>query len=375
VRQIPGTMPHFGLAEIEFVLSRFREILEGKSFLSQGKYCAEFEHAFASYHGSRHGVAVSSGTAALEAMLRAARVEGCEVIVPANTFAATAFAVINAGGIPVFADVAADLALDPESAEEHVTDRTRAVVAVHVGGLISQHVPALIQLCHSRNLALLEDAAHAHGSSLHGRKAGRFGVAAAFSFFSTKVMTTGEGGMVLTDDEAMAQRIRLLRDQAKVPQGMYQNYHEEIGFNWRMTEVQALMGMAQLRSLDDFVRRRNEIAEIYHCELRQLVGSGLIEVLAPPAGSRHNYYKFVVFLKGTDRVQLARRMHEEFGVSLGGFVYEIPLHLQPALRAYARGVLPVAEDLCSRHVCLPLFFTMTDQEARYTAKALGTCLS
>ncbi len=375
VMHVPPTMPYFSPEDTDFILTNFKEILEGKSFLSQGKFCRQFEQDFAAYHETGHGVVVNSGSAALEAMLRAVGIEGCEVIVPANTFAASAFAVIHAGGIPVFADIGPDMTLDPANVADHLTDRTRAVLTVHIGGLVSPKTLDLLQLCRQQNLILLEDAAHAHGSGVNGRKAGTFGAAAAFSFFSTKVITTGEGGMVLTDDEEIMRRIRLLRDQAKVQIGAYQNYHEEVGFNWRMTEVQALMGLVQLKSLDALIDRRNQIAQIYSYELESLVKTGRIELLRPPKEVVHNQYKFIIFLNGADRLGIVRRMREAFGISLGGFVYEIPLHQQPVFKDYARSSLPTAEDLCARHVCLPIFYAMTDEQAIYVADALRRCLA
>jgi dTDP-4-amino-4,6-dideoxygalactose transaminase len=202
---------------------------------------------------------------------------------------------------------------------------------------------------------------------LNGGKAGTFGIAGAFSFFSTKVMTTGEGGMIVTNDEDIYRKSLVLRDQSKIAKGNYQNYHEEIGYNWRMPEVEALMGIAQLEMLDRFLERRNEIARIYD---RELDGYENLELMRVPSGIRHNYYKYTAFLKNTNRDILYKDMKEKYDVSLGGFVYEIPLHLQPALSQYKNSDLPVAEDLCLRHICLPLYFTMTDEEALYTADSL-----
>lgn len=369
--KISATRPFFSAQGIDYVLTRFRQILEGKSFLTMGEYCQEFERNFAEYVGTKYAVTTSSGTAALEIIFQILGVKGFDVIVPTNTFAATAFAVIKAGGKPVFADCSSDLTLDPSDAKDKLTSATRAVVTVHIGGLISPNTYELADICRERGISLVEDACHAHGSILGGKKAGTFGIAGAFSFFSTKVMTTGEGGMIVTDDEEVYTKASILRDQAKIAKGNYQNYHEELGYNWRMTEVQALMGLAQLEMLEEFVNRRNRIARIYNQELG---GLSNFVILKPPSNVRHNYYKYIAFVDSTDRDKLHRCLKEEYNVSLGGYVYEIPLHQQPVFNQYKKGSLPVAEDLCQRHVCLPVYYTMTDQEARYTALSIRNAL-
>lgn len=365
--KIVSTKPYFTPDSIDRILTFFRQILEGKSFLTMGQFCRQFEDQFAQYTGTRYAISVSCGTGALEIILNILGVKGYDVIVPTNTFAATAFAVIRAGGNPVFADCGSDMTLDPKDVKNKLTKKCKAVITVHIGGLISPGTCEIADICRERYIYLVEDACHAHGSMLNGGKAGTFGIAGAFSFFSTKVMTAGEGGMIVTDDQDIYRKSLVLRDQSKIAKGNYQNYHEEIGYNWRMTEVQALMGIAQLEMLDRFVERRNEIARIYD---RELDGYENLELMRVPPGIRHNYYKYTAFLKNIDRDILYEDMKGKYGVSLGGFAYEIPLHLQPAFSQYKNGDLPVAEDLCRRHICLPLYFTMTDEEALYTADSL-----
>lgn len=367
---IPPQRYEFSSEDVDFIVSRFRQILEQRAFLTMGRYCEEFEKAFAAYVGCRYAVAVSSGTAALEAIFRAMDVRGWDVIVPTNTFAATVFAVIAAGGWPVFADCCDDLTIDPEDVKRRLTARTKAVVTVHIGGLVSPRTRELLDFCKAKGLYLVEDAAHAHGSMLDGRHAGTFGIAAAFSFFPTKVMTTGEGGMVVTDDDKIAEKVRILRDQGKVPgKG---NYHEEFGYNWRMTEVAALMGLAQLRRLEEFVARRRQIARIYD---EGLAGANGVRPLRVPPEVRHNYYKYVVFVHGIDREALRHRLLNEYGISLSGYVYELPCHEQTVFRRYVETRLPVAEDLCRRHICLPIYYSLTDEQAQYVARSLAECVA
>lgn len=269
----------FPAPDIEYVTGELRRLLEAQEFLTLGRYGEQFEQEFAAYHGAAHAIATNSGTGALEVILHALKLVGKEVVLPTNTFAATAFAIIRARARPVFADILPDMTLDPADAARRITSNTGAVVAVHIGGLISPATRVLADLCRGRGIPLVEDAAHAHGSTLDGQAAGAFGVAAAFSFFSTKVMTTGEGGMILTGDECLDRDARVLRDQAKVAGG---NLHETLGYNWRMAEVQAIMGIAQLRRLGEFISRRREIAAIYDRVLANIPGIELLPV--PPNG-------------------------------------------------------------------------------------------
>ncbi len=355
--------------DIAFIADGLRGILETGAFLTMGKYCDEFENAFADYGSVRHAIAVSSGTAAIEIILRCLDVRDKEVLVPTNTFAATAFAVIHAGGIPVFCDCADDLTLDPEDTRRRITSKTAAIITVHIGGLVSPLTHDLVELAKQKGIPLVEDAAHAHGSILDGRHAGTFGVAGAFSFFSTKVMTTAEGGMIITEDPTIAEKARILRDQAKLAN---QNYHEEVGYNWRMSEVQALMGLSQLRRLDDFIKKRNEIADQYTVGL---AGHEGIALLPTPKNVRHNYYKYIVFIKPGIREAVTKGLKSEYGVALGGTVYDVPCHEQPVFRPFRRSPLPRAEDLCSRHICPPIYPTLSDAEAQHVIDALKRTLS
>jgi dTDP-4-amino-4,6-dideoxygalactose transaminase len=363
-RSVPAQRYDFSDEDIELILDRFGALLRSRSFLSMGAYGAEFEQRFAGHTGTSHAVSVNSGTAALEIILRALDVTGSDVIVPTNTFAATAFAVLHAGGRPIFADCGDDLAVDPADVERRLTPATRVVMAVHIGGLVSPSIHALQKLCRSRGLVLVEDAAHAHGSLLHGRGAGTFGEAAGFSFFSTKVMTTGEGGMITTDNEEIARRARLLRDQAK-SDGV--NRHDTVGYNWRMSEVQAILGLAQLARLDEFVAQRRRVARIYDEIFRH--GPDSLRPLAIPDGAEPNYYKYVLF-SNLEVGRVAARLAAERRVRLGGAVYDVPCHQQPVFAELADGPLPRAEHLCPRQVCPPIYPSLTDDDARYVAESL-----
>jgi len=205
---------------------------------------------------------------------------------------------------------------------------------------------------------------------LDNRKAGTFGLAGAFSFFSTKVMTTGEGGMVTTNDEEIYEKILLLRDQAKAGG---KEYHEVVGSNWRMSEFQALLGIVQLKLLDYFIKERNRVARIYDEEFKNV---SLLKPLEVPSHVSHNFYKYVVFApKGFDREAMRQRLRMEYDVRLSGCVYELPCHLQPVFEKLKQSSLPVSEDLCTRHICPPIYVTMKDEEVVFVADSIRRCLS
>jgi len=336
--------------------------------LTLGAYTRQFEAAFAAAHSgpdadasqSPQAIAVSSGTAALEIALRCVGVSDRDVIVPANTFYATAAAALRAGGRPVFADIdAATFALSPQTLTAALTPRTAAVVVVHIGGLITPHMDELRRICAERGVALVEDAAHAHGATWDGRFAGSFSAAAAFSFYPTKVVTCGEGGMVLSSSADYADEARIYRDQGK---GSFSaNHHVRHGYAWRMSELNAVTGLVHLRRMGAAIERRREVAARYGAALAGLDG---LDVLAEPAGCRSNFYKYIAVLPpDCDRARFKKELADLHEVRLAGEVYDVPLHQQPVFAPWAGPALPVAEDMSARHICLPLHSDMTDGEA------------
>jgi dTDP-4-amino-4,6-dideoxygalactose transaminase len=353
------------------ILERIDEALRTGA-LTLGRNGEAFETAFARVVGARFAVAVQSGTSALEIVLRALGVDRCEVIVPTNTFFATPAAVIHAGGRPRFADVeSATMGLSVDTVAAAVSSETAAVVLVHIGGMISPDTPKIAAFCRDHHLILVEDAAHAHASSLDGRMAGTFGTAAAFSFYPTKVITAGEGGMIVTDDQEIYRLALQYRDQGK--EGFLTNFHVRLGYNWRLSELHAAVGLSQLGRLEEFVAERRRVADTY---TRRLTGVCGIAPLVPPNGSRSNFYKYPALLdRGVDRSALKRALKEQFQVSLSGEVYETPCHRQPVFSDWAAGEFPVADDVCSRHICLPIYPGMTEDEIDQVVMALREALS
>ena len=374
---VPPARPTFPVDDRAAITKLIEESLATGS-LTLGPNTERFEAAFAARHGVAHAVAVSSGTAALEIALRALSgpdpegLAGRTVIVPANTFFATAAAVVHAGGVPRFADIdPATFALSPATVEPLLDDGCAGVVVVHIGGFVSPDTATLADLCRSRGLFLLEDAAHAHGASFAGRAAGSIGDAGAFSFYPTKVITSGEGGMITTGDAALRDEAVIYRDQGKA--GFLGGDHVRLGYAWRMSELHAAVGTVQLARLDEFIAVRRRIARLYDEALAGI--PGITPVLAPE-GSEPNYYKYLAVLdEGIDRAGLKKALRADHAVGLSGEVYAGPLHHQPVFAGRPHGPLPVSEDLCARHVCLPVHNDMADSEAEQVIEGLRAVLA
>jgi len=370
--KIPAAKIYFPEEDREKLLEQIDEILESGQ-LTLGKYTKEFEEQFAEYVGTKYAIAVNSGTSALEIPLRALDVKSHSVIVPTNTFFATPASVIHAGGEVIFAEVTENLCIDPDSIKQKIRDDTKGVIVVHIGGIVAPQIKEIKEICEDHGLFLIEDAAHAHGSTLDGKMAGSFGDAAAFSFYPTKVMTSGEGGIITTDDKKIYERALVFRDQGKA--GFYGNVHIEMGYNWRMSEVHAAIGLSQFARLEGFISDRRRNAKIYDGKLKKIEGVTLIKI---PSNVESNYYKYVVMLdEGIDRAAIKKELKEKHDVSLSGEVYELPCHLQPIFKdsyGFKEGDYPVAEDVCRREICLPVFATMTEEQAKYVVDSLKEVL-
>lgn len=340
--------------------------------LTLGRKGKELENRFAAYVGTKYAVAVNSGTSAIEIPMRILGVEGREVLVPTNTFFATPAAVLHAGGRIRFIDTdPKTFSIDIESLKRSITKETAGVIMVHIGGIISPLIYEIQRICQEHNLFLFEDAAHAQGSSLDGKRAGGFGIASSFSFYPTKVITAGEGGMILTDDEKIYQEALVYRDQGKA--GFLTNLHTHLGYNWRMSEPHAIIGLSQLKRLDEFITTRRRIAAIYNEGLKSIPGISSFRI---PQGCHSNYYKYIALLDGgIDRAGLKKILREKYDIGLSGEVYELPCHLQPIFKkGYQEGDFPLAEDICKRHICLPMSAVMTDEEAECVVASLKQAL-
>jgi perosamine synthetase len=368
--RVPPAAVYFPAEDRAAILQQIDECLRSGQ-LTLGRFGKELEERFAASIGAKHAVAVSSGTSAIEIPLRALGVEGREVLVQANTFFATAAAAIHAGARVRFLDCdPATMAIDPADLAAHIGPDTAGVIIVHIGGLVTPAIDEIRRICDARGVWLFEDAAHAHGSAHAGRWAGAFGIAASFSFYPTKVIAGGEGGMIVTNDDRIADEARIYRDQGKA--GFFTNFHTRLGANWRMSEPHAVITLSQLGRLDEFIAHRQRVAGIYNA----LLGGSAISPLTVPEGSRCNYYKYVAFLpEGVDRAALKKTLREEYDVGLSGEVYDTPLHQQPVFAPYADRPLPGAEQIGARHICLPVSAIMTDEQAEYVVDSLHAALN
>jgi perosamine synthetase len=318
--------------------------------LAQGPRVRAFEEAFAAFVGVGHAVAASSGTTALHlALLGYGIGDGDEVITVPFTFIASANSILYTGARPVFVDISeADFCMDPDLVEAAITPRTRAIMPVSLYGQPAD-LPALAAIAERHGLALVEDAAQAHGAAIGDRKSGAWG-AGTFSFYPTKNMTTGEGGMVTTDDGELAERIRLLREH-----GMKVRYHHDVvGYNFRMTDLAAAIGLAQLPKLPGYNDRRRAIAARYDRELR-----GVITPSVRP-NVTHVYHQYTIRVR--ERDAFAERLK---GRGVGSAIYyPIPVHRQKPFVALGYGAesYPVTDRLTAQVLSIPVHPSLTDDE-------------
>ena len=347
-------------------------------WLTTGPKVSEFEQAFADFVGAREAVAVSNGTAALHAAMYAVGIgPGDEVIVPPMTFAASANCVVFQGGTPVFADVDPDtLLLDPAQVEARITPRTKAIIAVDYTGQPCDY-DALRAIADRHGLILVADACHALGGSYKGRPVGSLADLSIFSFHPVKHITTGEGGMVTTDDPNLARRTRVFRNHGittdhrqREQQGSWFYEMADLGYNYRLTDLQCALGMSQLRKLPGWVARRQEIARRYDAAFSEMPA-------VKPLGGRedvsHAYHLYVIWLDldrlRVDRARVFAALRAE---GIGVNVHYIPVYWHPYYQqlGYEKGLCPVAEAAYERLISLPMFPAMTDEDVESVVEAV-----
>jgi perosamine synthetase len=355
-RVIPISRPEIGSDEEQAVLDVLRS-----GMIAMGRRTAEFEEAWAAYCGVGHAVLMANGTLALEAVLRGLGIgPGDEVVTVSFTFNATVSAVLQTGARPVFVDVRADdFCMDPELVEAAITPRTKAIMPVHLYGLMADMDP-LVEIAQRHELAIVEDAAQAHGARYRGHRAGRFGPA-MFSLYATKNLMTGEGGFATTDDDALADRLRLYRNQ-----GMRVRYeHEALGTNFRPTEIAAALGLAQLARLDErTAQRRRNAARL---------SEGLDGYLTPlvPDGREHVWHQYTMRFPGERQTVADGLAKREIGTLV---YYPVPVHRQAYLRAYAPNAtdldLPVTNRLADEVLSIPVRPNLAPDELERVIEAI-----
>lgn len=342
--------------------------------LSLGPVLEQFEQSMARYTGAPHAVAVSSGTAGLHLAIRALGIgEGDEVVVPSFTFIAAANAIRYERATPVFVDIEArSLNLDPARIEDRITARTRAILAVHTFGVPAE-MEAILEIARRRGLFLIEDACEAIGAEYRGIKAGAIGDVGVFGFYPNKQITTGEGGMVVTADRSLAARIRALRNQGRYEEDAWLQ-HSELGYNYRLSEINCALGLGQMRRIEAILERRAAIAQEYDRRLGRFAD---LVLPAPPApGCRISWFVYVLRLSpgcGQPERDAVLRGMQAAGIGCGR--YFAPIHLQPAYAAWRDSPgLSVTESEASRTIALPFFNAISPSQLDEVAETLGGLL-
>lgn len=347
-------------------------------WLTTGPAVDKFEAAFASFVGASHAVAVSNGTAALHLAALAAGIgPGDEVIVPALTFAASANCVRYAGGTVVFADVLDDtMNVDPAHVASLITPRTKAIVCVDYAGLPCDLDP-LLQLCARHNLLLIEDACHAVGGEYRGRRVGPIAHLSTFSFHPVKHVTTGEGGMVTSNDAELAGRVRLLRNHGiatdhreREKQGTWRYDMVELGFNYRLPDVQCALGLSQLKKIEGWLARRRAIAARY----QQLLSASSLRLPVEPQDRRHAWHLYPVRVTGDSPAATRQSLHGDLRkAGIGANVHYLPVYLHSYYQklGYRPGLCPRAENAYDRLLSLPMWHGMTDAQQDTVVAALA----
>lgn len=362
MHNIPISKPNVGEREIAAVSEVIRS-----GMIAQGPKVQEFERRFAELIGVKHAVAVNNGTAALQVALMASGIRaGDEVIVPSFSFFATASAVLAVGAKPVFADIDPQtFNMTPEAAEAAITPKTKAIMPVHLYGQAAD-MPAFEALCQKHGVILLEDAAQSHRASINGRCVGTWGTA-GFSFYPTKNMTTSEGGMLTTNDDQIAEAARMIRNH-----GMSQQYlHELVGFNFRMTDIMAAIGLVQLDQLETWTRQRQANAAYYNAHLKGVTVPHVRE------GYEHVYHQYTIrFPEGVDRDHAMKLLHEK-GIGVRVY-YPLPIHQQPIFQkmdGYRNVHLPETECAVRQVVSLPIHPLLGDDEREYVAQMVNEVIA
>lgn len=354
--KIPLANPCIGEEEARAVYE-----VVSSGWINEGKKVREFEERFAEYIGVKHAIALFNGTVALQAILLTHDIgPGDEVIVPSFTFVSTATSVLHVGATPVFADInPKTYNIEPNDIKHRITQNTKAVIPVHYAGQPADMFP-ILEIADKHSLFVFEDAAEAHGAEYYGKKVGSFGNAAMFSFTPTKNITTGEGGIVTTNDNEIAEKIRLLKNHGQDSQ----YHHIMVGYNYRMTEMQAAMGIEQLKKLPTILERKHQNAMFLSPRLAEIEG------IIPPyvaANRNHTFMMYSVQISpniGVSRDTVIEKLAEK---GIQGKVYFPPVHLQPIFRkfGYSEGMLPTTELIAQHILSLPFHSKISGEDLEY----------
>lgn len=365
--EIPLARPDITEREIEAVVAVLRT-----SLLSLGPQLEEFEERLANYAGVRYAVAVNSGTSALHLIIKALGIEkGHEVITTPFSFVASANCILFEGARPIFVEIdSLTWNIDADLVEERITEKTRAILAVDVFGHPADW-DRLREIAEQYKLRLIEDAAEALGAEYKGVKAGSFGDGSVFAFYPNKQITTGEGGVVLTDDEEMAELCRSLRNQGRNKDGQWLE-HYRLGYNYRLSDINCALGIAQLERVDELLSKRERVAQLYNQRLKEIEGVR-IPYTAPDV--KKSWFVYVIRLENGfsqgDRDRILKGLDEK-GIECSS--YFGPIHLQHFYRemfGHHEGDFPATEQVAARTIALPFYGDLTEKEIDYVCDNLG----
>ncbi len=373
IKKIASAAPYYYEPDIQSILEDVRQILKTKK-LVLGPFTQKFENLFSQYIGTKYGIAVSSGTAALEIVLRYCNVKDHEVILPTNTFIACPNAILYAGGKPVFADMNPDsFCLDINDVEKKISSKTKAVMSVHLSGSPDPELNNLKKICDEHDLFLMEDCSHAHGAEFEGKKIGSFGIAGCFSFFGTKILPTGTGGMITTDNPKLQLFAEALRHQGGIGGEGQIEVFDKFGYDWMMNEVTAALGINQLSKLDVHIKKRVEIAKQYEDGLSKVEG---IRCLPHFKSIKNVYWKFITILdEKINRDAIRTILRKEYLID-AGILYPTLCHLQPVYRdmGHMENECPVAEHIIKHQLTLPINPYMTKEDVQYVIESLSDAI-
>lgn len=334
---------------------------------ANGRFINEFEQKFAEFVGVKHAISCSNGTVSLHLIMLGLGIgEGDEVIMPTLTYIATANAVKYCGAIPVFVDcIPGTFNIDPAKIEEKITDKTKAIMPVHLYGLSSDMDP-IMKIAKKHNITVIEDAAEAHGAEYKGQRVGSIGHVGSFSFFGNKIITCGEGGMVTTNDTALYEKMKALKTQGVDPNKKY--WHNMVGYNYRMTNMQAAVGLGQLECIDWHIAERRRVAELYKKYFADF--SEYVSMQECPENCTHVYWMNNIILSekvNKSRDEVMRIMETKYNVEMRPFFY--PMHIMPPY--YDETVdCRVAEDISSRGISLPSHALLTEDNIKYICESM-----
>lgn len=360
MHKIPAGEPVIEKEEIDNVLSA----LKSGWVSSKGSFINEFERNFSNYIGVKTGVAVTNGTVALHLALTSLGIgHGDEVILPDLTFVSPASMTVLSGAKPVFIDVTPDYwCINPEKIREKITSKTKAIIIVHLYGHPANMDP-ILEIAKEKNIYLIEDCAEAHGAEYNHKKVGNFSDISCFSFYGNKIITTGEGGICTTNNDEIADNLRLYRDH-----GMRENkrfWHEVIGFNYRMTNLQAALGVAQLPKIDKFIARKREIANLYKSILDD---NKFIRSQIEMPWAKNSYWFYSILVNKTKRNKLMDFLKNE-GIETRPFFY--PIHVMPPYTKYSDEEYPISSKLASSGINLPSHVSLKNEEIQYISKKIN----